>query len=58
LVLENQTTRKSRGTIEDVLAKVEDLVFPTDFMILDIDEDKSRPIILGIPLPSNQQGHY
>jgi hypothetical protein len=29
--------------------KVEDLVFSVDFMILDIDEDKAHPIILGRP---------
>ncbi|KAK2396594.1 hypothetical protein QL285_058240 [Trifolium repens] len=40
LVLANQTTIHSAGTIEDVLVKVEDLVFPADFMILDIQEDE------------------
>jgi hypothetical protein len=49
LVLANQTTIHSAGTIEDVLVKVEDLVFPADFMILDIQEDEEHPIILGRP---------
>jgi hypothetical protein len=49
LVLANQTTIKSGGTIEDVLVKVEDLVFPGGFMILDIGEDIVHSIILGRP---------
>ncbi|KAK2374877.1 hypothetical protein QL285_075810 [Trifolium repens] len=49
LVLANQTTIHSTGTVEDVLAKVGDLVFPADFMILDILEDEEHPIILGRP---------
>jgi hypothetical protein len=49
LVLANQTTIHSAGTIEDVLVKVEDLVFPADFMILDIQKDEEHPIILGRP---------
>ncbi|KAK2375881.1 hypothetical protein QL285_076737 [Trifolium repens] len=49
LVLANQSTIYSAGTIEDVLVKVEDLVFPADFMILDIVENEEHPIILGRP---------
>ncbi|WJX82474.1 hypothetical protein P8452_65226 [Trifolium repens] len=49
LVLANQSTIHSAGTIEDVLVKVEDLVFPADFMILDIQEDEEHLIILGRP---------
>ncbi|KAK2421769.1 hypothetical protein QL285_032361 [Trifolium repens] len=49
LVLANQSTIYSAGTIEDVLVKVKDLVFPADFMILDIQEDEEHPIILGRP---------
>jgi hypothetical protein len=33
LVLANQTIIRLGGTIEDVLVKVEDLVFPADFMV-------------------------
>ncbi|KAK2396221.1 hypothetical protein QL285_057884 [Trifolium repens] len=49
VVLANQTTIHSTGTVEDVLVKAEDLVFPADFMILDILEDEEHPIILGRP---------
>ncbi|KAK2456520.1 hypothetical protein QL285_003880 [Trifolium repens] len=49
LVLANQSTIHSAGTVEDVLVKVKDLVFPADFMILDIEDDEEHPIILGRP---------
>ena len=37
------------GVIEDVLVKVDKFYFPVDFTILDIDEDKEIPLILGRP---------
>ncbi|XP_039683011.1 uncharacterized protein [Medicago truncatula] len=37
------------GVLEDVLVKVNDLVFPADFVILDMDEDEDMPLILGRP---------
>jgi hypothetical protein len=49
LVLANPTTIITGGIIEDVLMKVEDLVCPANFMILDIEDDKVHPIILGRP---------
>ncbi|CAN6587016.1 unnamed protein product [Malus baccata var. baccata] len=38
-----------RGIIEDVIVKVDNLYFPADFMVLDMDEDLTTPIILGRP---------
>ncbi|KAL8123876.1 hypothetical protein AgCh_011756 [Apium graveolens] len=38
-----------RGIVEDVLVKVDKLIFPADFVILDFKEDKKIPIILGRP---------
>ena len=38
-----------RGIIEDVLVKVDKFIFPVDFIILDMKEDKEVPIILGRP---------
>ncbi|CAN6580958.1 unnamed protein product [Malus baccata var. baccata] len=38
-----------RGVIEDVIVKVDNLYLPTDFMVLDMDEDLTTPIILGRP---------
>ena len=38
-----------RGVIESVLVKVEKFLFPTDFFILDMEEDENVLIILGRP---------
>ncbi|CAN6547462.1 unnamed protein product [Malus baccata var. baccata] len=38
-----------RGVIEDVIVKVDNLYLPVDFMVLDMDEDLTTPIILGCP---------
>ena len=35
--------------IEDVLVKVDKFIFSEDFIILDMEEDKEIPIILGRP---------
>ena len=35
--------------IEDVLVKVNKFIFPVDFIVLDKEEDKEIPIILGRP---------
>ena len=35
--------------IEDVLVKVDKFIFPTDFIVLDMEKDKEIPIILGRP---------
>ena len=35
--------------IDDVLVKVDKFIFPTDFIVLDMEEDKEIPIILGKP---------
>ncbi|KAH9698812.1 hypothetical protein KPL71_024142 [Citrus sinensis] len=40
------------GVLEDVLVQVNELVFPADFYVLDMEEDNSSnfvPILLGIP---------
>ena len=38
-----------RGIIEDVLVKVDKFIFPVDFVVLDMEEDREIPIILGRP---------
>ncbi|XP_010241468.1 PREDICTED: uncharacterized protein LOC104586061 [Nelumbo nucifera] len=39
-----------KGVVEDVLVKVNDLIFPTDFDVLDMDNgDQTTPILLGRP---------
>ncbi|XP_062118728.1 uncharacterized protein LOC133832394 [Humulus lupulus] len=37
------------GKIEDVLVKVDKFIFPVDFIVLDYEEDREVPIILGRP---------
>ncbi|CAA0825284.1 Unknown protein, partial [Striga hermonthica] len=37
------------GIVEDVLVKVEGFIFPADFVVLDMEEDKEVPLILGRP---------
>ena len=38
-----------RGVSEDLLVKVGPFIFPADFVILDMEEDKNLPLILGRP---------
>ena len=47
LQLADRTLAFPRGVVEDVLVKVDKLILPTYFIILDMEEDKDVPIILG-----------
>ena len=39
-----------KGVVEDVLVQVNDLVFPADFYVLDMEnDDQTTPILLGRP---------
>ncbi|XP_012845934.1 PREDICTED: uncharacterized protein LOC105965929 [Erythranthe guttata] len=38
-----------KGIVEDVLVKVDKFIFPVDFVVLDMEEDKEIPLILGRP---------
>ena len=38
-----------RGVIEDVLVKVDKFIFPVDFVVLNMEEDKKISLILGRP---------
>ncbi|MCI14131.1 hypothetical protein A2U01_0035258 [Trifolium medium] len=49
LVLADQSTLNPSVIIKDVPVKIKDLVFPIDFVIVDIEEDADIPIILGRP---------
>jgi hypothetical protein len=49
LQLADRSLTHPRGIIEDVLIKVGKFIFPADFLILDIEEDRNIPIILGRP---------
>ena len=47
LQLADRSIKHSRGIVEDVLVKVGKIIFPADFMVLDMEEDKEIPLILG-----------
>ena len=49
LQLVDRSLKHPRGIIEDVLVKVDKFIFPVDFIVLDMEEDKEIPIILGRP---------
>ena len=38
-----------RAVVEDVLVKVDKFIFPVDFIVLDMEEDREVPMILGRP---------
>ena len=48
LQLVDRSLKHPRGVIEDVLVKVDKFIFSADFIVLDIEEDREIPIILGI----------
>ncbi|KAL8473391.1 hypothetical protein ACS0TY_030285 [Phlomoides rotata] len=49
LQLADRTVTYPRGIVEDVLVKVDKFIFPVDFFVLDMVEDKAIPLILGRP---------
>ena len=49
LQLVDRELKHHRGEIEDVLVKVDKFIFLADFIVLDMEEDKEIPIILGRP---------
>ncbi|XP_022864646.1 uncharacterized protein LOC111384579 [Olea europaea var. sylvestris] len=49
LQLVDHSIKHPRGITEDVLVKVDKFILPADFLILDMEEDRKIPIILGRP---------
>ncbi|KAJ9541698.1 hypothetical protein OSB04_028204 [Centaurea solstitialis] len=49
LQLADRTIKYPYGVIEDVLVKVDRFYFPVDFVVLDMEEDRHIPLILGRP---------
>ncbi|XP_068312392.1 uncharacterized protein [Pyrus communis] len=49
LQLTDRSITYPRGIVEDVLVRVDQLILPADFLILDMEEDREIPIILGRP---------
>ncbi|KAH0730517.1 hypothetical protein KY289_001705 [Solanum tuberosum] len=46
---EDQFTIIPEGIVEDVLVRVDKFVFPVDFIMMDMEENKEVPLILGRP---------
>ena len=44
-----------KGILENVLVKVDKFIFPVDFVVLDMEEDREVLIILGIPFLATRQ---
>ena len=44
-----RTMAQPEGILEDVLIKVGKFIFPLDFVVIDIEEDKKVPLLLGRP---------
>ncbi|XP_047979178.1 uncharacterized protein LOC125221090 [Salvia hispanica] len=47
LRLADNSSIKTVGMIEDVIVKVDDFIFPADFIMLDMEVDKNVSLILG-----------
>lgn len=50
LQLADMTIKYPRGVIQDILVKVEKFLLLAYFIVLDMEEDKDIPIIVGQPL--------
>ena len=47
LQMANRSLTFPKGIIEDVFVKVDKFIFLVDFVVLDMEEDRATPIILG-----------
>ena len=49
LQMVDRTMARLECILEDVLIKVGKFIFPMDFVVIDIEEDKQIPLLLGRP---------
>ena len=49
LQMADRSMTQPEGIIEYVLVKVGKFIFPMDFMVIDMEEDKKVPLLLGRP---------
>ena len=49
LQMADKSMAQPEGILEDVLVKVGKFIFPVDFMVIDMEEDKQVPLLLGRP---------
>ena len=59
MVLEMADTSRSRprGTIDNVLIRTGQLLFPADFVIIDMDQRQHNNLILGRPFLATSHAH-
>jgi hypothetical protein len=48
-ILADKSVKFPRGIMENLLVKVDNFIFPVDFMVLDMEVDDRVPLILGRP---------
>ena len=49
LQMADKTLAQPEGNLQNVLIKVGKFIFPVDFVVIDIEEDKQVPLLLGRP---------
>ena len=49
LQIADRTLAQPEGILKDVLIKVGKFIFPLEFVVIDIEEDKQVPLLLGRP---------
>ena len=49
LQMADRSLAEPERVLEDVLIKVGKFIFPVDFVVIDIEEDKQVPLLLGRP---------
>ena len=55
LQMEDRILAHFEGILEDVLIKVEKFIFLMDFVVLDIEQDKQVPLLLGKPFLATRE---
>nr|XP_009766532.1 PREDICTED: uncharacterized protein LOC104217891 [Nicotiana sylvestris] len=53
LQLVDQTTLIPKGIVEDIFVRVDKFGFPVDFIVVEMEENKEVPLILGKPFLAN-----
>ena len=55
LQMVHQSLTYPKGTLEDVLVRVVKFIFPLDFVVLEMEENKDVPIIIERPFLATSQ---
>ncbi|XP_042027227.1 uncharacterized protein LOC121774410 [Salvia splendens] len=55
LQMADRTVSYPKGIVEDILVKVGEFIFPADFVVLDMEEDRHVPLLLGRPFLATER---